>query len=109
VKGRDTIEISHPPGEEIHWDWFERRQEPWGPAATDPLARFEGHIRARFDDDHNLWAKANRPPRPQALAEAARLLGAEGRGRLSPGFPAWCWGTGFRVLSAGGSAAGAVL
>ena len=25
VKGRDTTEIAHPPGEEIQWDWFERR------------------------------------------------------------------------------------
>ena len=30
VKGRDTIEIAHPPGEEIQWDWFERRRAPWG-------------------------------------------------------------------------------
>jgi len=25
VKGRETIEIEHPAGEEIQWDWFERR------------------------------------------------------------------------------------
>src|ERR1035437_6899971 len=30
VKGRDTVEIPHPPGEEIQWDWFERRRSPWG-------------------------------------------------------------------------------
>lgn len=30
VVGRDTIEIAHPPGEEIQWDWFERRAAPWG-------------------------------------------------------------------------------
>ena len=30
VKGRDTVEIPHPPGEEIQWDWFERRRTPWG-------------------------------------------------------------------------------
>ena len=30
VKGRDTIEIDHPAGEEIQWDWFERRRAPWG-------------------------------------------------------------------------------
>ena len=28
VSGRDTIEIAHPPGEEIQWDWFERRRAP---------------------------------------------------------------------------------
>ena len=33
VKGRDTIEINHPPGEEIQWDWFERRNAPWGATA----------------------------------------------------------------------------
>ena len=33
VKGRDTIEIDHPPGEEIQWDWFERRRAPWGATA----------------------------------------------------------------------------
>lgn len=30
VRGRDTIEIPHPPGEEMQWDWFERRNAPWG-------------------------------------------------------------------------------
>lgn len=33
VKGRDTIEIDHPPGEEVQWDWFERRRAPWGGTA----------------------------------------------------------------------------
>ncbi|MGI9019052.1 MAG: hypothetical protein ACR2HR_18450 [Euzebya sp.] len=28
VKGRPTMEIDHPPGEEIQWDWFERRHAP---------------------------------------------------------------------------------
>ena len=28
VKGRETIEIDHPSGEEIQWDWFERRKAP---------------------------------------------------------------------------------
>jgi transposase len=29
VKGRATIEIEHPPGEEIQWDWDELPQAPW--------------------------------------------------------------------------------
>lgn len=33
VRGRLTIEIEHPPGEEIQWDWFERRRAPWGGTA----------------------------------------------------------------------------
>ncbi len=30
VKGRETVEIAHPAGEEIQWDWAERRRAPWG-------------------------------------------------------------------------------
>ncbi|MGH9180806.1 MAG: Mu transposase domain-containing protein [Acidimicrobiales bacterium] len=30
VRERDTIEIAHSAGEEIQWDWFERRKAPWG-------------------------------------------------------------------------------
>jgi transposase len=33
VSGRETIEIAHPSGEEIQWDWFERRHAPWGATA----------------------------------------------------------------------------
>jgi hypothetical protein len=33
VSGRDTIEIEHPPGEQMQWDWFERRRAPWGGTA----------------------------------------------------------------------------
>jgi transposase len=30
VKGRATIEIEHPPAEEIQWDWVELPEAPWG-------------------------------------------------------------------------------
>ncbi|HEX6257077.1 MAG TPA: hypothetical protein VFZ70_14820 [Euzebyales bacterium] len=33
VSGRDTIEIDHPAGAEIQWDWFERRRAPWDATA----------------------------------------------------------------------------
>ena len=33
VRGRETIGISHPAGEEIQWDWFERRRAPWAGTA----------------------------------------------------------------------------
>ena len=33
VRGRDTIDIDHPAGEEVQWDWFERRSAPWGGTA----------------------------------------------------------------------------
>jgi hypothetical protein len=33
VRGRPTIQIDHPPGAELQWDWFERRRAPWGGTA----------------------------------------------------------------------------
>src|SRR6266508_1908733 len=30
VRARATIEIPHPPGEEIQWDWLELEGAPWG-------------------------------------------------------------------------------
>jgi transposase len=33
VKGRPTIEIPHPPGAEIQWDWLGFEQTPWGEKA----------------------------------------------------------------------------
>lgn len=30
MRGRETTEIDHPAGEEIQWDWAERRKAPWG-------------------------------------------------------------------------------
>ena len=30
VRGRETVEIDHPAGDEIQWDWAERRNAPWG-------------------------------------------------------------------------------
>lgn len=34
VKGRPTIEIDHPPGEEVQWDWVELAAAPWGGDAS---------------------------------------------------------------------------
>jgi transposase len=47
VKGRDTIEIDHPAGEEIQWDWFERRRAPWGATAFVLLATLPHSSRTR--------------------------------------------------------------
>ena len=33
VRGRETIDIPHPAGEEVQWDWFGRRKAPWGGTA----------------------------------------------------------------------------
>lgn len=30
VKGRDTVDIAHPPGAEVQWDWDELPDAPWG-------------------------------------------------------------------------------
>lgn len=58
VKGRATIEIEHPPGDEIQWDWFERRKAPWGGTAHVLLgtlphsSRFRGVITTSEDQPH---------------------------------------------------------
>ena len=62
VKGRDTIEIDHPPGEEIQWDWFERRRAPWGGTAYVLLgtlphsARTRGVLAESLDQAHLIEA-----------------------------------------------------
>jgi transposase len=62
VKGRDTIEIAHPPGEEIQWDWFERRNAPWGATAYVLLGtlphsgRIRGVLAERMDQAHLVEA-----------------------------------------------------
>ncbi len=33
MKGRATLEIERPPGEEIQWDWLELPETPWGEEA----------------------------------------------------------------------------
>ena len=55
---RATIEIEHPPGDEIQWDWFERRRAPWGGTAHVLLGtlphsgRFRGVISTSEDQAH---------------------------------------------------------
>ena len=62
VKGRDTIEIEHPPGEEIQWDWFERRNAPWGATAYVLLGtlphsgRIRGVLAESMDQAHLIEA-----------------------------------------------------
>jgi transposase len=62
VKGRDTIEIDHPPGEEIQWDWFERRHAPWGATAYVLLGtlphsgRIRGVLAEKMDQAHLIEA-----------------------------------------------------
>jgi transposase len=62
VKGRDTIEIDHPPGEEIQWDWFERRNAPWGGTAHVLLGtlphsgKVRGVLAEKMDQAHLIEA-----------------------------------------------------
>jgi transposase len=62
VAGRDTIEIAHPPGEEIQWDWFERRNAPWGGTAYVLLgtlphsSRVRGVLSDSLDQPHLIEA-----------------------------------------------------
>jgi hypothetical protein len=62
VKGRDTIEIDHPSGEEIQWDWFERRNAPWGGTAYVLLgtlphsSRVRGVLAESLDQAHLIEA-----------------------------------------------------
>jgi transposase len=62
VKGRDTIEIDHPAGEEIQWDWFERRNGPWGQTAYVLLGtlphsgRIRGVLAEKMDQAHLIEA-----------------------------------------------------
>jgi hypothetical protein len=61
VKGREYIEIAHPPGEELQWDWFHRRA-PWGGMANILLGtlslsgRIRGVLAERLDQAHLIEA-----------------------------------------------------
>ena len=75
VKGRDTIEIDHPPGEEIQWDWFERRNAPWGGTAYVLLGtlphsgKVRGVLAEKMDQAHLI----------EAIDEVLRRLGGTAR------------------------------
>jgi transposase len=62
VSGRDTIEIAHPAGEEMQWDWFERRKAPWGGTAYVLLGtlphsgRIRGVLAESLDQPHLIEA-----------------------------------------------------
>jgi len=62
VKGRETVEIDHPAGDEIQWDWFERRGAPWGATAYVLLGtlshsgRSRGVLAERMDQPHLVEA-----------------------------------------------------
>jgi transposase len=75
VKGRDTIEIEHPPGEEIQWDWFERRRAPWGGTAYVLLGTLPHSSRTRGV----LAESLDQPHLIEAMDAVMRRLGGTGR------------------------------
>ncbi len=52
VKGRAHVEIEHPPGEEIQWDWLELPETPWGERAfvLVGVLSHSGRFRAWFSE-----------------------------------------------------------
>ena len=81
MKGRDTIEIDHPPGDEIQWDWFERRGAPWGEIrpmglrGTLPLLRAHPWGAAEGTDQAHLV---------EAMGKVLRRLGGTARSSGAP-------------------------
>lgn len=62
VAGRASIDIDHPPGEEIQWDWVELGEAPWGGDAlllvgSLPFSgRFRGVLAEATDQPHLIEA-----------------------------------------------------
>lgn len=56
--GRAHVDIEHPPGEEVQWDWLELADTPWGEptyvlvGALSHSGRFRGWVSASMDQAH---------------------------------------------------------
>ena len=97
VKGRATIEIEHPPGEEIQWDWVELGEAPWGDDAhllvgSLPCSgRFRGMFAGSEDQAHLIEAIDGVLRRLGGTARRWRVdrmatVVDPGSGRLQPSF-----------------------
>jgi transposase len=75
VKGRETIEIDHPAGDEIQWDWFERRNAPWGGTAYVLLGTLSHSGRTRGV----LSEAMDQPHLVEAMDGVLRRLGGTAR------------------------------
>ena len=75
VPGRATIQIAHPPGAEVQWDWFERRRAPWGGTAYVLLATLphSGRVRGVLAD------ALDQPHLVEAMDGVLRRLGGTAR------------------------------
>jgi transposase len=75
VKGRETTEIDHPAGEEIQWDWAERRRAPWGGTCYGLLGTLAHSGRTR----EVLCESMDQPHLIEALDGVLRRLGGTTR------------------------------
>jgi transposase len=75
VKGRETVEIDHPAGEEIQWDWAERRNAPWGGTSYGLLGTLAYSGRTR----EVLTESMDQPHLIEALDGVLRRLGGTTR------------------------------
>ncbi|MHB8506817.1 MAG: terminase gpP N-terminus-related DNA-binding protein [Acidimicrobiales bacterium] len=75
VKGRETIEIDHPAGEEIQWDWAERRNAPWGGTSYGLLGTLAHSGRTR----EVLCSSMDQPHLVEAMDGVMRRLGGTAR------------------------------
>lgn len=75
VKGRATIEIDHPPAEEVQWDWLELPDAPWAGDAHLLVGSLpcSGKFRGVFSDGEDL------PHLIEAIDEVLRRLGGTAR------------------------------
>lgn len=75
VKGRATIDIPHPPGEEIQWDWNELGDAPWGEPAQLLVGSLpcSGKFRAVFAESED------QPHLIEAMDSVLRRLGGNSR------------------------------
>lgn len=74
VRGREYIEIDHPPGKEIQWDWFERKA-PWGERAHILLGALSHSGRMRG----KLASSEDQPHLVEAMDGVLRRLGGTTR------------------------------
>jgi transposase len=75
VKGRETVEIAHPAGEEIQWDWAERRNAPWGGTSYGLLGTLAYSGRTR----EVLSTSMDQPHLIEAMDGVLRRLGGTAR------------------------------
>ena len=84
--GRATVDIEHPPGEEIQWDWLELADTPWGRNAYVLVGALSHSSRRRgwfCDSDDQAMAMQDRN-RAETLDQlrCVAALGPVGIGRL---------------------------